>query len=130
MAAVLPADQGADVICIEPVEGPRWPDPAAETLARGKRRERIDLSTPSGAARAREHRRSRRLDRGTAARRHDVCRGGTAPARRGPAAAVQRNPHPLTGAGPHSLPVASPGHRPESRTVCWRTCCRPSSAAT
>ncbi|WP_037144171.1 CoA transferase [Rhodococcoides fascians] len=48
MAAVFLADQGADVIAIDPPGGAVWEHPAAATLARGKRRVELDLHTADG----------------------------------------------------------------------------------
>ncbi|MGB6181902.1 MAG: CoA transferase [Rhodococcus sp. (in: high G+C Gram-positive bacteria)] len=48
MAAVFLADQGADVIAIDPPGGPTWKHPSAAVLARGKRRIELDLRTASG----------------------------------------------------------------------------------
>ncbi|MDQ1181812.1 CoA transferase [Rhodococcus sp. SORGH_AS_0301] len=52
MAAVFLADQGADVIAVDPPGGPRWDHPAAAGLARGKRRIELDLTTADGLATA------------------------------------------------------------------------------
>lgn len=48
MAAVLLADQGADVISIDPPGGPRWNHPSAAILQRGKRRIELDFDTDAG----------------------------------------------------------------------------------
>lgn len=53
LAAMLMADQGADVIRIDPLEGPRWDTPANATWNRGKRSIALDLNTPSDLATAR-----------------------------------------------------------------------------
>jgi crotonobetainyl-CoA:carnitine CoA-transferase CaiB-like acyl-CoA transferase len=52
MAAVFLADQGADVIAVDPTGGPVWDHPAAEILARGKRRIELDLRTADGVEQA------------------------------------------------------------------------------
>ncbi len=54
MAAMLLADQGADVIRVDPPGGPRWDTPANATWNRGKRSIVLDLRTPAGAATARD----------------------------------------------------------------------------
>jgi crotonobetainyl-CoA:carnitine CoA-transferase CaiB-like acyl-CoA transferase len=46
LAAVMLADQGADVIHVDPPGGPRWKADADAFLQRGKRRISLDLKTP------------------------------------------------------------------------------------
>lgn len=53
LAAVLLADQGADVIHVDPPGGPRWAGVADAFLNRGKRRAILDLKQPAGLAAAR-----------------------------------------------------------------------------
>src|SRR3990172_2284748 len=53
MAAMLLADQGADVIRVEPPGGPRFDTPAHATWNRGKRATVLDLKTPDDLAAAR-----------------------------------------------------------------------------
>src|SRR5919106_1605410 len=50
LAAVMLADQGADVIHVDPPGGPRWPvsGGADAFLNRGKRRISLDLKTSEG----------------------------------------------------------------------------------
>ena len=48
LAAVMLADQGADVIHIDPPGGPRWHHPSDAFFQRGKRRIRLDLKSTSG----------------------------------------------------------------------------------
>ncbi len=50
LVGMLCADQGADVIHIEPPGGPRWDHPATAILDRGKRVMRLDLKTRAGRA--------------------------------------------------------------------------------
>src|SRR5262245_18028255 len=45
LAAVMLADQGADVIHVDPPGGPRWTSPADAFYQRGKRRISLDLKT-------------------------------------------------------------------------------------
>lgn len=52
MAAMLLADQGADVIRIDPPGGPRWDSPANAALLRGRRSVTLDLKTPADRDRA------------------------------------------------------------------------------
>ena len=47
LAALMLADQGAEVIRIEPPGGPRWRHPANATLQRGKRSLTLDLKRPA-----------------------------------------------------------------------------------
>ena len=47
LAGMLLADQGADVIKIDPPGGPRWDSPGNATWNRGKRSITLDLKTPS-----------------------------------------------------------------------------------
>ncbi|MCX6022323.1 MAG: CoA transferase, partial [Chloroflexi bacterium] len=47
-AAMLLADQGADVLRIDPPGGPRWATPANATWNRGKRRLTLDLKSEEG----------------------------------------------------------------------------------
>ena len=53
MAAMLLADQGADVIRVDPPGGPRWDTPANVTWNRGKRSIVLDLKSAGDAATAR-----------------------------------------------------------------------------
>src|SRR5215831_8434942 len=53
LAAVLLADQGADVIHVDPPGGPRWAGVADAFLNRGKRRAVLDLKWPGDLAAAR-----------------------------------------------------------------------------
>lgn len=46
--AMMLADQGAEVIHIDPPEGPRWDNPADAILNRGKQRITLDLKSPEG----------------------------------------------------------------------------------
>ncbi len=50
LAAVLLADQGAEVIHVDPPGGPRWQSPADAFLNRGKRRITLDLKNPEERA--------------------------------------------------------------------------------
>lgn len=50
LAAVLLADQGAEVIHVDRPGGPRWPAPADAFLNRGKRRIALDLKRPDDRA--------------------------------------------------------------------------------
>ncbi|MBV8084595.1 MAG: CoA transferase [Chloroflexi bacterium] len=50
LTAVMLADEGADVIHIDPPGGPLWKDPADAFFNRGKRRISIDLKDPAGLA--------------------------------------------------------------------------------
>jgi len=52
LAAMMLADQGAEVIRIDPPGGPRWRHPANATLQRGKRRLTLDLKHDEDRARA------------------------------------------------------------------------------
>jgi crotonobetainyl-CoA:carnitine CoA-transferase CaiB-like acyl-CoA transferase len=45
LAAVMLADQGADVIHVDPPDGPRWKHPSGAFFNRGKRRISLDLKT-------------------------------------------------------------------------------------
>ena len=47
LAGMLMADQGADVIKVDPPGGPRWQTPANSTWNRGKRSINLDLKLPS-----------------------------------------------------------------------------------
>ena len=47
LAAMLLADQGADVVRVDPPGGPRWETPANATWNRGKRRITLDLREDS-----------------------------------------------------------------------------------
>src|SRR5579872_994815 len=47
LAAVMLADEGADVIHVDPPGGPRWNTDADAFLQRGKRRISLDLKSPS-----------------------------------------------------------------------------------
>ncbi|MBR9909243.1 MAG: hypothetical protein GYB33_02695 [Gammaproteobacteria bacterium] len=53
MVAMFLADNGADVIHIEPPGGPRWDHPANAALYRGKRTITLDLKTEAGRLEAR-----------------------------------------------------------------------------
>ncbi len=53
LAAQLLADQGADVVRVDPPGGPRWDTPANATWNRGKRSIVLDLKTEEGRATAR-----------------------------------------------------------------------------
>lgn len=53
LAALLLADQGAEVIHVDPPGGPRWQTPANATLYRGKQRLVLDLKTRTDVAFAR-----------------------------------------------------------------------------
>lgn len=53
LTAMLLADQGADVIRVDPPGGPRWDTPANATWNRSKRSIVLDLRDPSGLAMAR-----------------------------------------------------------------------------
>lgn len=53
MAAMLLADQGAEVIHIDPPGGPRWETPANEYLNRGKLHVQLDLKSSSDLEQAR-----------------------------------------------------------------------------
>lgn len=48
MVGMMLADLGAEVIRIDPPEGPRWRDPAFDMLSRGKRALTLDLKTENG----------------------------------------------------------------------------------
>src|SRR5215218_8340172 len=52
LAAVMLADQGADVIHVDPPGGPRWKHPSDAFYQRGKRRISLDLTTTSDRATA------------------------------------------------------------------------------
>jgi crotonobetainyl-CoA:carnitine CoA-transferase CaiB-like acyl-CoA transferase len=47
LAAVMLADQGADVIHVDPPDGPAWKTEADAFLQRGKRRISLDLKSAS-----------------------------------------------------------------------------------
>src|SRR5215831_11419331 len=53
LTALLLADQGAEVIHVDPPGGPRWQTPANATLQRGKQRLVLDLKTKADLACAR-----------------------------------------------------------------------------
>src|SRR6185503_2491149 len=53
MAAMFLADQGADVVRVDPPGGPRWDTPANATWNRGKRSIVLDLRRDDGRATAR-----------------------------------------------------------------------------
>ena len=53
LAAVMLADQGADVVHVDPPGGPRWRHPADAFYNRGKRRISLDLKQPHGLETAR-----------------------------------------------------------------------------
>ncbi|MCB1449359.1 MAG: CoA transferase [Nitratireductor sp.] len=48
MVGMMLADMGAEVIRIDPPDGPRWKDPAFDMLSRGKRCLVLDLKTETG----------------------------------------------------------------------------------
>src|ERR1700674_4033428 len=48
LAAVMLADQGADVVHVDPPAGPAWKSDADAFLQRGKRRISLDLKTLDG----------------------------------------------------------------------------------
>ncbi len=52
LTGMLLADQGADVVKIDPPEGPRWDTPANATWNRGKRSIALDLKDPADVERA------------------------------------------------------------------------------
>lgn len=52
LAGMLLADQGADVIKVDPPGGPSWPTPANSTWNRGKRSINLDLKQPADLATA------------------------------------------------------------------------------
>ncbi|MFE5699350.1 CoA transferase [Rhodococcus koreensis] len=52
MLAMFLGDNGADVIHIDPPDGPRWDSPANAALYRNKRQLRLDLHDPAAVARA------------------------------------------------------------------------------
>jgi crotonobetainyl-CoA:carnitine CoA-transferase CaiB-like acyl-CoA transferase len=52
LAATLLADQGAEVVRIEPPDGPRWESPANAMLLRRRRTVTLDLHEPGDRARA------------------------------------------------------------------------------
>ncbi len=52
LAAMFLADNGADVIHVDPPDGPRWQHPANATLHRGKRVINLDLKAEAGRAKA------------------------------------------------------------------------------
>ena len=54
LTGILLADQGADVIKVDPPSGPRFQTPANATWNRGKRAVALDLKDPSDLARARD----------------------------------------------------------------------------
>jgi crotonobetainyl-CoA:carnitine CoA-transferase CaiB-like acyl-CoA transferase len=54
LAAMLLADQGADVIRVDPPGGPRWKTPANATWNRGKRSVVLDLKQPDDRAAAKQ----------------------------------------------------------------------------
>jgi crotonobetainyl-CoA:carnitine CoA-transferase CaiB-like acyl-CoA transferase len=54
LAAVMLADNGADVIHVDPPGGPRWKHPSDAFYSRGKRRITLDLKTPEGVETARK----------------------------------------------------------------------------
>jgi crotonobetainyl-CoA:carnitine CoA-transferase CaiB-like acyl-CoA transferase len=53
LAAVMLADQGADVVHVDPPGGPRWRHPSDAFYSRGKRRITLDLKTSDGLETAR-----------------------------------------------------------------------------
>jgi crotonobetainyl-CoA:carnitine CoA-transferase CaiB-like acyl-CoA transferase len=52
LAAMLLADQGAEVIRVEPPGGPRWDNPANATWNRGKKSVVLDLKSQDGLVNA------------------------------------------------------------------------------
>lgn len=54
LTGMLLADQGADVVKIDPPSGPRWDTPANATWNRGKRSIVLDLKDPSDTEKARK----------------------------------------------------------------------------
>ncbi len=52
LVGMMLADFGAEVIRIDPPEGPRWRDPAFDMLSRGKKSIVLDLKSPSGSTTA------------------------------------------------------------------------------
>jgi crotonobetainyl-CoA:carnitine CoA-transferase CaiB-like acyl-CoA transferase len=52
LVGMMLADFGADVVRIDPPEGPRWRDPAFDMLSRGKKSIVLDLKSPAGRATA------------------------------------------------------------------------------
>jgi crotonobetainyl-CoA:carnitine CoA-transferase CaiB-like acyl-CoA transferase len=54
LAAMMLADQGADVVRVDPPGGPRWRNPAEAVLQRGKRSIVLDLKREQDRARARQ----------------------------------------------------------------------------
>ena len=71
LAGMLLADQGADVIRVDPPGGPKWRTPANATWNRGKRSITLDLKQPDDLARAPVSNRKRRRGGGELpARRH------------------------------------------------------------
>ena len=48
LVGMMLADLGAEVIRIDPPDGPKWKDPAFDMLSRGKRALALDLETASG----------------------------------------------------------------------------------
>src|SRR5579871_761426 len=54
LAAMLLADQGADVVHVDPPGGPRWQTPANDAWTRGKQLMQLDLHIAPDRARARE----------------------------------------------------------------------------
>ncbi|MFQ5566684.1 MAG: CoA transferase, partial [Paracoccaceae bacterium] len=53
LVGMMLADFGAEVIRIDPPEGPRWRDPAFDMLSRGKKAITLDLKTAGGVETAR-----------------------------------------------------------------------------
>lgn len=53
LTALLLADQGAEVIHVDPPDGPRWQTPANATLQRGKQHFVLDLKSAADRVRAR-----------------------------------------------------------------------------
>ncbi|HEU0168881.1 MAG TPA: CoA transferase, partial [Chloroflexota bacterium] len=53
LTAVMLADQGADVVHVDPPGGPRWDSPADAFYQRGKRRITLDLKGPADLGLAR-----------------------------------------------------------------------------
>src|SRR5262249_30454371 len=52
LAVMLLADQGADVIRVDPPGGPRWDSPVNAALLRGRRNITLDLHEPTDRRRA------------------------------------------------------------------------------
>src|SRR5437660_4019123 len=111
LAAVMLADQGADVVHVDPPTGPRWKSDADAFLQRGKRRIALDLKTPAGQETATARRQRRRRDRELQTRRD-----GPSGAWRGRLAADARDDCPqYVTLGYTPVPALSVRHRRRSR---------------